>query len=746
MFRRDLTLTPDGRAFVSRAGWDAGDASPAQMPGLRTFDFERIKLILRRNRWLIAACLVFAIVAALVFTAVAPRIYRATASVQLEQQSTRVIKDDGLQPEASVYDSERFLQTQVDVLHSRALAIRVAERLQLFRDARFLDAMGTPFKEDGTLAQRALTLRDQVIDTLGDNLGVSLPRSSRLAAISFSSRDSDLSARVANAYAEALITDNLERRYKASSYARDFLQNQMESAKARLELSERAAIAYARSAGLIDTGTDPSGTGEHSRSLVTSSLVSMNDTLSTLTAERLRAEERWNRASRTPVMSLPEVLGNQAVQELARTRAELAADYKKELETHLPEFPTVRQAKAQLDEADAQINGVANSIRDSIREAYAVALRQEQAAKGQLAGLRANTLAEQQRGIQYGILRREVDTNRELYEGLLQRFKEVGAAAGITANNLTIVDVAEAPLHPAWPKLPLNLAVAIVLGAMAAAGLVFLREAADDTIRSPDDAEAKLGISLLGTIPRSQGGVPPLEALETQRSPLSESYSSLRTALEFSSDAGVPRRLLVTSSQAAEGKSLTSYAIARSLASVGRRVLLVDGDLRRPSLARLLGVEQEIGFTSILAGNASWDEQVVALSPANLFFLPSGPLPPNPADLYGRARLKEVTARLAENFDVVVVDGPPVLGLADAPLLSGAVDGVIFLVDASRSRRGRIKTALRRLQRANGHLLGVVLMMFDARTAGYGDYGYSYDYARSARPRRGLMAAFADRF
>ncbi len=472
----------------------------------------------------------------------------------------------------------------------------------------------------------------------------------------------------------------------------------------------------------------------------------MNDTLSGLTADRIRAQQRWERASRTPVMSLPDVLANQAIQELARSRAELASDYQKELETHLPEYPTVRQAKAQLDETDSQINRMATSIRDSIQEAYQVALQQEQAARGNLTGLRADTLAEQQRGIQYGILRREVDTNRELYEGLLQRFKEVGASAGITANNISVVDVAEAPFNPAWPKPMLNLAIAILLGAMAAAGLIFLREAIDDAIRTPDDAEAKLGLSLLGTIPRVGGSASPLEALATQRSTLSESYSSLRTALEFSGEAGVPRRLLVTSSQAAEGKSLSSYAIARSLAAVGRRVLLVDGDLRRPSLAKLLGVEQETGFSNVLNGTAALDEQVVPLETPNLFFLPSGPLPPNPADLYGKAQVRAAIEHLSDSFDVVVIDGPPVLGLADAPLLAGAVEGVVFLVDTSQSRRGRAKTAIRRLQRASGRVLGVVLTMFDPRAAGYGDYGYSYEYERRRRMPRRAAALVTDRF
>jgi len=749
MFRRDLTLAPDGRGFYARAAlepFEAIESEPAHPAGI---DFERAKLLLRRNRWLIAACIGTSLLAAALLTFVSTRIYRGTASVQLEQQSTRVMKDDQLQPEISVVDSERFLQTQVDILNSRALAIRVAERLGLFHSPDFLQAMGVEIKPGGSPAEQARMLRERTIAALQGNLSIALPRNSRLAAISFSSRDRELAARVANAYAEALIADNLERRYKASSYARDFLESQLERARSRLETSERGAIAYARAAGLIDTGPAPGSPGERGRSLITSSLISINDQATNLKADRIRMQQRWERAQATPLMNLPEVLGNPAIQELARTRADLAAAYQRELETHLPDYPSVKQAKAQLDAVEGQVQALATSIRDSIREGYEISQRQERAIQGDLASLRAGTLAEQQRSIQYGILRREVDTNRELYDGLLQRYKEVGAAAGVTANNITIVDVAEAPLRPSWPKPMLNAALALLLGMLAAAGLIFLREALDDAIRNPDDLETKLGVSLLATVPRvSTGAMTPLETLQIQRSALSEAYSSLRTALEFTGDGGVPRRLLVTSSQAAEGKSLTSYAIARSLALIGKRVLLVDGDLRRPSLAALLGVEQEAGFSNLLNGTARLLDTAVALPTPNLFFLPSGPVPPNPADLYGRPQARSAVEALSESFDVVIIDGPPVLGLADAPLLAAAVEGVVFLVDTSQSHRGRVKTAIRRLQRARCKLLGVVLTMFDARAAGYGDYGYSFEYGgrRRARDRAPEPALSTERF
>ncbi len=738
---RNLILAADGKASVATAAPTA--AAEPRGSARRDIDVEHVKQVLRRNRWLILGCLFVFLLGAILITKIVTPIFRATASLQLEQQSTHVLKSDELQPgEASITDAERFLQTQLDVLNSRSLAIRVGDRLQLFRGPGFLDAMGVKIKPKGTLVEQARKQREIVIKTLRDNLDISLPHFSRVVSISFSSRDRDLSARVANAYAEALITDNLERRFRASSYARDFLEGQLGQAKTKLEASERAVILYARGAGLIDTGPALGTPGERARSLVTSSLVSMNDTLTGATADRLRAQQHWERSRTVSPMQLPEVLGNQAMQELLRTRAELASDYQKELQTRLPDYPTVRQAKAQLDETNDQITRLAASIRDSIRESYEVAARQEQAMKRDLQGLRSSTFDEQDRSVQYGILRREVDTNREMYDALLQRYKEVGAAAGVTANNITVVDTAEPALTATWPKPFLNLILSLFLGIIVAAALVFLREVLDDAVRTPDDVEGKLGLPLLGTVPRIAAS--PIEALENQRSNLSEAYSSLRTALEFAGDSGAPHRLLVTSSQSGEGKSTTSYAIARSFAHVGKRVLLVDGDLRKPSLATLLGVEPGVGFANILNGTAKLVDHVVALDVPNLSFLSSGSLPPNPADLYGRAQARVTIEHLSDRFDLVVIDGPPVLGLADAPLLAGAVDGVVFLVDTSQSHRGRARAALRRLQSTRGKVLGVVLTMFNPRAAGYGNYGYSYEYG--ARPRRWLPQLVSDRF
>src|SRR3569832_1315720 len=265
---RNLTLAPDGQASALAL---APPPAPEQRGNKRKIDVERMKQVLRRNRWLIILCIALFVLAAVLWTVIATPIFRSTSSLQLEQQSTRVLKDDELQPgSTNVADAERFLQTQVDLLTNRTLAIRVADRLQLFRGTGFLDAMGVKVVPKGTPAEQARKRRERVIATLRNNQQVSLPRFSRVVSITFSSRDRDLSARVANAYAEALITDNLERRWRASSYARDFLEGQLALAKTKLEASERAVILYARGAGLIDTGPAPGAPGERARSLVAS--------------------------------------------------------------------------------------------------------------------------------------------------------------------------------------------------------------------------------------------------------------------------------------------------------------------------------------------------------------------------------------------------------------------------------------------------------------------------------------------
>lgn len=691
-------------------------------------DLRALWSILYRNRYFILGVVALSLLCGLASILLTAPTYRAHSSVQIEQQGARVLGTEDVEPTVPTQEAERFLQTQVDILKSRALAVRVAETLNLFGDQDFVAGMGAKPAETG--ASQA-TRREQVMRLLQDNLNIALPRNSRIVDISFDSGRPALAAKVANAYSENLISSNLQRRFETSSYSREFLQNQLGETKARLEESERGLLQYARSAGLIDTNAGISAeAASQPGSLTTSNLVNLNQAYSAARSNRVQAQQRWQQAQATPLMSLPEVLGNPAVQQLTQQRAQLEAQYQEERQRRKEEHPAVQQAAARIKELDRQITTLAASIRNSIRDQYLVAQRQESALAGNVGQLKGETLAEQDRGVRYNILKREVDTNRELYNGLLQRFKEVSAQAGITSNNISIIDRAEPPLHPVSPRPALNMAVAGMGGLALALLLAFAREKFDDVIRAPDDVDRKLALPLLGVVPLLKGGQTPQDALENPRSPMSEAHYALRTALELSSGSGVPATLLLTSSRQSEGKSTTAIAVARDFAAAGKRVLLVDADLRKPSLHKLVGLPNRAGLSNLLARQKQPHEVIQHSDLANLDFVSSGPLPPNPAQLLASNSLGEILHLLASHYDMVILDGPPVLGLADAPRLASVAEGTIFIVEANGAHYGNAKAALKRLFGSRGNLIGAVLTKFDARKIGYGaSYGYySYEY------------------
>jgi capsular exopolysaccharide synthesis family protein len=303
---------------------------------------------------------------------------------------------------------------------------------------------------------------------------------------------------------------------------------------------------------------------------------------------------------------------------------------------------------------------------------------------------------------------------------------------GVTANNISIIDQATPPGSPSKPNLIRNILLSALIGLGLGIVAALVREALDETIATPDDAESKLGVPVLGVVPFLAKGQTVATALADVRSGFSEAYYSLRTALQFSTPDGAPSSLLVSSARPAEGKSTTAYAIAVSLARVGRRVLLVDGDLRNPSMHRIVGVENERGMSNLLSGAADLGGLVNRTAQENLFFIPCGPLPPNPAELWGGDRSQQFIKDARNNFDHVIIDGPPVLGFADSPLLGAVVGGIVFVVESRGTRRGQARGALRRLHMGRAHLLGVVLTKFNAKSSSFGDYDYAYDYQYGA--------------
>ncbi|HYC67388.1 GumC family protein [Brevundimonas sp.] len=721
---------PQNAGFIpdtaTGAALGRGDRTEDQAP----VDLAAYWRLALKYRFLILGCFLAALVVGAAITLLMTPVYTAQATLQIDREAARVFDAEGVAPRENMMQGEEFFQTQYGLLRSRSLAERVIESLGLASSNDALEEIGVEAPAPGgTAAVQAARRRAAALKALQENLSVSPVRGSRLVTIGYDNPNPVVAARIANGFAENFIQANLDRKFESSAYAREFLEERIAQTKGRLESAERQLVAYAANQQIINVG-EPSEGGESgsSQSLTSNNLVALNSALAQARAARVAAEERWRSARGASLMTLPEVLQNPTVQRLTEQRAILDAEYQQKLSIFQPDYPEMVRMRAQIEEADGQIQTIANNIRTSIRSQYEIAANQERSLQAQVNGLTGDVLDLRDRSIQYNILQRELDTTRTLYEGLLQRYKEVGVTGVDTANNISIVDRARAPSSPSKPDLLLNIALAALLGLGLGLLAAFILEALDETVATPDDVEAKLGVSVLGVVPLLEKGQTTTDSLADIRSGFSEAYYSLRTALQFSTPDGAPSSLLVTSARPAEGKSTTAYAVALNLARVGRRVLLVDGDLRNPSMHRMVGVENERGMSNLLSGSAELTSVVQRTDQENLFFIPCGPLPPNPAELWGGDRLRLFLTEARNSFDHVVFDGPPVLGFADAPLLAAAVNGVLFVLESRGTRRGQARGALRRIRVGRAHLLGAVLTKFNAKTTSYGGYDYAYDY------------------
>ncbi|HKT54432.1 MAG TPA: polysaccharide biosynthesis tyrosine autokinase, partial [Caulobacteraceae bacterium] len=650
------------------------------------------------------------------------------------------------------FDNEQFYQTQYGLLKSRSLAQRVVTNLNLADDPAFLPGgRHAPAANDRPARER------QAADHLLAGLTVNPVRTSQLVQVSYQSQNPAEAAKIANAVGDNFIASNLERRYQASAYARQFLEDRLNQIRSKLEDSERALVAYAASHQIIDmnegsTNPPPAQNGQPApqpaqQSLPAANLEAMDTALQQAKNARIEAEEHWRQAQSTSGLGLPEILQSPTIQALQQSKAALQADYQDKLAIFKPDYPAMIEIRGKMAEIDRQIAANVAAVKQSVRAQYQTALRQEGMLNGQVDRLKGDVLDLRNRSIQYNIIQREVDTDRTLYDGLLQRYKEVGVAGAVGANNISVIDRASVPTVPFRPRPMFNLAVASLVGLVTGILMAFGIEQLDQSIKSPEEIETKLGLPLLGAIPLMGRGQTPTAALADPRSALTEAYHSLRTALQFSTAEGAPRSLLVTSAGPGEGKSTTAIALARAFARLGRTVLLIDADLRNPSLHRAFAAREGKGLSNVLIGGASLDDAVGPSGQPNLSVLTSGPLPPNPAELLAGSKMTEALALAAREFDFVIVDGPPIMGLADAPLLANAVDATALVIEAGSARQGLIKATVRRLQAAGAPLVGAILTKFDPGKAtssyGYGSgygyaYAYSYDYGgarKGAEPR-----------
>jgi len=391
-----------------------------------------------------------------------------------------------------------------------------------------------------------------------------------------------------------------------------------------------------------------------------------------------------------------------------------------------PGYPPAEALAAQIRQLDQSIAREEARVSGSLRRAYEDAASRERQLQARVEGLKQSFLDQRRRSIQYNIFQRDVDTNRQLYDGLLQRYKEIGIAGGVGENNVSVVDLAKVPAGPSQPRPLINLALALAFGMVAGIGLALIREQIDETITDPTDLEQTLGLPLLGAVPKTSDE-DPIAALHDPKSALVEAYLSVQTSLSFSTDHGVPRTLMITSTRPAEGKSTTAFALAYVLARNGASTVLVDGDMRSPSVHGDLQLSNERGLSTFLAGTDDLDQLIQQPEREPFAVIAAGPQPPNAAELLRSERFDLLIEQLLKRYQHVVVDSPPVMGLADAPIIGSRTEGTIYVVEA-RGVKGRMaRLALGRLRQGRANLLGTVLTKFEAKQAHFG-YGYDYGY------------------
>jgi capsular exopolysaccharide synthesis family protein len=573
-----------------------------------------------------------------------------------------------------------------------------------------------------------------------DNIDVSPVRRSNLVELSFYSEDAGMAARIANRLSNDYIDQNLQVRFDETMRASDWLQGQLVRLKANLEKSEDALQSYARANSIIFV--------EEKQNLVNERLKQLQEAYTKAQAERFQKESLYNLVQAGRVQDLPGTLENRLIQDLSVRLAELQRDYAQMTATVKPEYPKAIALKKQIDTIQASLDRQKRNLSQSIIDSYRAALANEKHFAEALDEQKkvVNDIGE--KSIQYNILKRQVDSDKLIYEGLLTRMKEATVSAGVKASNVRIVDAAQVPKSPAKPRVVLNLALGIILGAAIGIGLALFQEYLDNTLKTADEVERLLRLPSLGLLPdygsngagktggeklaivndANNGALAP--AVQTGRE-ATEAYRTLRTSILLSANP-VPKTLLITSALPSEGKTTVTVNLGATLASLGSKVLIVDCDMRRPCCHRSTGVENKPGFVRCLTGQVEMTDAILPVPGVpNLSVIPCGPIPPNPAEVLSSPLTADLLRRLRSQFEYVLLDSPPLLTVSDSRILSTLTDAVVLVTRAYSTPYDLVRRARGLLYNAGARILGVALNSVDTYKqggSGYGFYRYGYGY------------------
>lgn len=716
---------------------------------------DRLGVIYKHRRAAITVFLL-AVIGMAVHTYTTVPVYRAQARILIEDE--RPALEGFKDTEVSYLDPEPYYATQHRILQGRGLARRVVRRLGLNAPAQVNGQTPPP----SGLSAAILSIRQAVVtpvagffrnapqqtdaptpnetaeesalaDSFLSRVGVRPVRDTRLVDVLFDSTDPAFAARAANALAEGYIEQNLELKLQATHKTLDWLSGEIKKQEEKLQASERALTEYRERQNAMSLGDR--------QNIVVSQLNQVNDQLTRVRGVRIQKEALYNQVksielSGEAIDSLPSILQNQVIQGQKARLAELEREKARLSERYLAKHPEMTKLETNIQETSRQLSEELKRAVEGIRNEYRAALDEEQRLAAELERGKAATVALGRKEGDYVVLQRQAETDRQIYQTLLQREKELTVASNSRANNVRLMDRAEPPKGPFSPDTRRNMFIAIVFGLALALGLAFGIEYLDDSIKTPEEVTQKLKLPFLGLVPAVRGDKLPL-LLGPVPHDFAESFRALRTALVFSSGGESNRIIAVTSAQPLEGKTTTSCNLAAVLAFGGVRVLLLDADMRRPGVHRAVGLQNNIGLSHVLVGQARIREAVQRTQDPNLYVMAAGRTPPNPSELLASERMKNLLASLASGpFDWVIVDTPPVLAVTDAVILMPMVTGVALVLGAEMTRQRLAERAIEMLMTSKPRLLGVVLnrVDFDRNKYYYSRYyGYQYKsyYGRS---------------
>ena len=722
-----------------------------------------LRVILKR-RWTIITVFAIIVVTVAINTFTAVPIYEATTRLVIEKENPKVVSiQEVLAIDASGTD---YYQTQYKIIESRTVAREALSRLSLADKAALFPAPKESFISNLTRSIREtiaswissigslLKTKDDAALTeapgqheadsplIGAFIGrtkVAPIRNTRLVDVSFQASDPAAAAKAVNTLAQAYMAQNLEIRLTAVQDAVKWLYKRIEEERDKVEKSEQALLRYKEEHGII---TDFTSDAEN---ITAQKLAQLNTRVMEAESRRVEAETRYKQAAAlkgSPNMlgAIPAVLGNELIGEIKSMEVELYKRMSELSKKYGRQHPRMVSIESELKTLQERKTHEVNRVINSLRNEYRVALAGEETLKTALAKQKNESLDLNQKAIQYGVLRREAESARQMYDLLIKRFKETTLTEDMKTGNIRVLDRAEVPKSPVKPKKKRNLMLAIIVGLATGLGLAFFFEYLDNTIKLPDDIKQHLKIPFLGPVPlfETQGignpgnpghdGNPVLVTLHAPKSSASESYRGIRTNILFSSAESPPQVILITSAGPREGKTITTLNLGIAMAQAGSKVMILDCDMRRPEIHKAFGLARDRGISNLLVGGEDAGGALVHTPIDNLDVIPCGPIPPNPSEMLGSNRMANLLNRLRKEYAYILLDSSPATVVTDPVVLSKSVDGVILVIRAGDTAREIVKNGVGQLQGVGAHILGAILNGVDIARNKYYYYQYYHYY------------------